>query len=297
MAINLTNSNIKGNCDLKCDYNFNYGNSNSIATNMGNSIQISYEDSGIPPVTYNNIKYNVSVIQISYPSAILYNNSQAYGNIIIEHTSLKDKGILQVIIPLVTSSSTSTASSLISQIIQSVATTAPNTKENVNLNIPNFTLQNIVPKGPYYTTSLSNGVTAIMYDLDYAIGISNTTCETLSTIISSGPVTTSSSNSNYSIFYNSKGPNNQITGNEEIYISCQPTGNSEEDTAVSFEKQKNETTLINWSTLSQNPFFIIFVYICVFIILLYLLSMAINMLSSTSIKLPFFGSKNKTAVK
>jgi hypothetical protein len=291
MAINLTNSNIKGNCDLKCDYVFNYGNSNSIATNMGSSIQISYEDSVVPPVTYNNVKYIVSMIQIVYPSIILYNNSQALGNIIIEHTSVKDKGILLVIIPLVSSSSTSTGSNLITQVIQSVATNAPNTKENVNLNIQGFTLQSIVPKAPYYTTTLSNGSTVIMYDLNNAIGISDTTNQSLTTIISNTTATASSSNS---IFYNSKGPNSQTSGGEdEIYISCHPTGNSEEETKVTFEKQKNDVFTINWSKLSKNPLFITFLYACIFIILLLFLSMVINMLSSTTLKLPSFSSRNK----
>lgn len=292
MAINLTNSNIKGNCDLKCDYNFNYSNSNSIATNMGTSIQVSYEDTGVPPVSYNNIKYIVSMIQISYPSSILYNNSPALGSLIIQHTSVKDKGILQVIIPLVSSSSTSTASSFLNQIIQSVTTNAPNTKENVNLNIQGFTLQNIVPKTPYYTTTLSNGTTVIMYDLNNAIGISETSYQSLTTIISSNSGNNpliSTNNSNYSIFYNPKGPNSQSSsGEDDIYISCHPTGNSEEQSTVSFERKKNETTVINWSKLSQNPFFIVFLYALIFVVLLAFLSMIINMLSSSSLKLPSF---------
>ena len=294
MAINLTNSNVKGNCDMKCDYNFKYNNSNSIATNMGSFIQVSYEDSGIPPVTYNNIKYIVSSIQILYPSIIYYNNSNSFGNIVIEHTSLKNKGLLYVIIPLVISASTSTASSLITQIIDSVATNAPNTKENVNLNINGFTLQNIIPKSPFYTISPSSQETFILYDLNNAIGLSDTTAQTLGTIITKATNSPLPPNaSSISIFYNPKGPNSLSTGEDEIYISCHPTGQSEEETTVSFEKQKNTTTLINWSKLSQNPIFIIFVYIFIFIVLLLFLSLVINMLSSTTLRIPFFTSKNK----
>ena len=293
MAINLTNTNIKGKCDLKCDYNFKYSNSNSIATNMGTSIQISYEDTGVPPVSYNNIRYIVSMIQITYPSAILYNNAPALGSILIEHTSVKDKGIFQVIIPLITGSSSSTASFLISQIIQSVAINAPNTKENVTLNIQDFSLQNIIPNAPFFTTNASNGTPLILFELKNAITISDTDYKSLSTIITASS-TTQTSSSTYSIFYNPKGPNSQRPLEDEIYISCHPTGNSEENTDVTYEKQTNTTTTIDWSTLSQNPIFIVFLYASIFIILLFFLSSGINMLSSTSIKLPSFTSKQAT---
>lgn len=293
MAINLTNTNVKGKCDLKCDYNFKYSNSNSIATNMGSSIQISYEDTGIPPVSYNNIKYIVSMIQITYPSIILYNNSPSLGSLLIEHTSIKDKGIFQVIIPLVTGSSSSTASFLISQIIQSVAINAPNTKENVNLNIQDFTLQSIIPNAPFFTTTTSNSIPIIMFDLKNAISISDTDYQSLSKIITASS-TNQSSSSGYNIFYNPKGPNSQKPREDEIYISCHPTGNSEEDTSVTYEKQTNTTTTINWDTLSQNPIFIVFLYATIFIILLFFLSSCINMLSSTSIKILSFSSKSST---
>jgi hypothetical protein len=239
MAINLTNSNIKGKCDLKCDYNFKYSNSNSIATNMGTSIQISYEDTGIPPATYNNIKYIVSMIQITYPSSILYNNSPALGSLLIEHTSIKDKGIFQVIIPLISGSSTSTASFLISQVIQSVATNAPNTKENVNLSIQDFTLQSIIPNAPFFTTNTSNGTPLIMFDLKNAISISDTDYQSLSNIITASSTNQSSSSSN-NIFYNPKGPTSgggSSSGNDNIYIDCQPVNVSEETIQMSTENK------------------------------------------------------------
>ena len=84
--INISQQNVIGKCDLKCDYNFKYTNSNSIATNNGMVIQISYEDSGVPPVTYNNVKYNVDYLLISQPSVHNFNGSQAVAELLIIHS-------------------------------------------------------------------------------------------------------------------------------------------------------------------------------------------------------------------
>ena len=42
--IDISLSNITGNCQLKCSYNFNYNNSSCIATNRGDYIKLSYDN-------------------------------------------------------------------------------------------------------------------------------------------------------------------------------------------------------------------------------------------------------------
>jgi len=299
MGINISKQYVKGNCDLKCDYNFTYHNSNSIATNMGTTIQISYEDSGIPPVTYNNVKYNVNAIQICYPSSFLYNGVNAAANIIIEHASIKDKSILAVVIPIVLSGETSSGSSLISEVIQSVANSAPNTNENVTLNLEGFSLQHIVPKKPFYTTSIATFITYILYDLEDAIPISEATYDTLTKIVKANPSETPTEIDNLPVddimplFYNSKGPNRFSSNDDDIYISCQPTGHSEEEKEVDFKKKNSTTTFdTDLSKLFKNPYFIYFFYAVIFIILLAFLSMIINMISSSNVKVPFMSKKH-----
>lgn len=303
MGINISKQYVNGTCDLKCDYNFKYHNSNSIATNMGTSIQVSYEDSGVPPVSYNNIKYNVFMIQIVYPSTILYNDTNALGNILIQHSSVKDKSILEVIIPFFLSENTTIASDLISQIIQSVSTSAPNQNENVTLNLQDFSLQHIVPKKPFYSTGIGNFFDFILYDLEYAIPMSQSTYNTLTSIINMDPGETpqeiailisDSPNDVLPLFYNSKGPNRNSSGDDDIYISCQPTGNSKEEKNVSFKKEKNATTTFDtdFKSLLKNPYFVYFFYSLIFIILLVFLSIIINMISSSHpIKIPFMSKK------
>lgn len=298
---------VKGKCDLKCDYSYKYHKSNSIATNSGSLITISYEDSGVPPVTYNNIKYNVDFIELMYPSLVFYNGSPALANLYIFHTSVKDSSAIVIIIPIVLSESTNRASNFISEIINSVASSAPNSGEKVTLNISDFSLQDIIPKKPFYNVSDFYFYNVILFDLEGAIPMSQATFDIFSKIIlpsqgeTSSQLATILASPNASkeiipLFYNSKGPNSSNNGEDEIYISCQPTGNSEETENVTFQKRKNSTTTfqIDMSKLFKNPYFIYFFYALIFIILFVFLNMLINIISSGSVKIPFFTKKNNS---
>ena len=53
-------------------------------------------------------------------------------------------------IPFTTSGDSTTASNILSEIITLVASNAPNNGESVNLNSSDFSLQNIIPKKPFY---------------------------------------------------------------------------------------------------------------------------------------------------
>jgi len=289
--INISQQNVIGKCDLKCDYNFKYTNSNSIATNLGGVIQISYEDSGVPPVTYNNVKYNIDLIYITQPSIHNFNGSQAVAELLIFHTPLKGGNMLMVGIPFTTSGDNTTASNILSEIITLVASNAPNAGENVNLNSSEFSLQNIIPKKPFYNYS-GQSADYLVFDIANAIPISSSDLNNLTTVlqqISSNEalVISQSSTQNISLFYNSKGPNSS-NQEGEIYISCNPTGNSEKEETVTFKKAKNQTTAIDFSKIMSNQYFIYFMYALVFIIILMLVSVLIGSVSYTSKKMPSF---------
>jgi len=287
---NISQQNIVGKCDLKCDYNFKYTNSNSIATNLGSYIQISYEQSGLPPVTYNNIKYNVSYLMIIQPSFFNYNGSRAVAEISIVHSPLKGGKFLIVSIPFTTSGDNTTASNVLSEIINLVASNAPNNGEKVNLNFSDFSLQNIIPKKPFYNLSYEN-MDYIIFDITNAIPISTSVLKKLTTVLQ--PFTQGQqSQSNASIFYNSNGPNTS-NQEDEIYISCNPTGNSEKEETVTFQKAKNETTSLDFSKIMSNPYFIYFMYAFLFIFILILLNIFISGITSGNKKFPsFMNNKN-----
>ena len=56
-AINISSQNVYGKCDLKCVYNFKYKESVLTVKNNGVNISLSYDNSNVPPVLYNEEKY------------------------------------------------------------------------------------------------------------------------------------------------------------------------------------------------------------------------------------------------
>jgi hypothetical protein len=243
--INISKQNISGKCDLKCAYNFKYSESNLTAKNNGVNIALTPDTEKVPPVTYNNQKYNVSEIIILSPSIHIFNGATVAAEIMIEHTPVQGGSQLNVCIPIISSSDSLTASNLITEVIQGVSSNAPAANETTNLSINGFTLQDIVPSKPFYSYTDSNNYDYIVFDITNAIGLSSSTITTLQQIITPFPIPTPGGQ----LFFNSSGPNTTKIG-EGIYISCQPTGSSEEETAVTYDKN---VTTYDFTDITNNP--------------------------------------------
>jgi len=282
--INISKSNIQGKCDLKCFYNFKYSESNITAKNNGVMISLTYDNATTPPVIYNNEKYTISTIFIVCPSIHVFNGSKAVGEIIIEHTPITGGSELHVAIPFTSSSESIAASNLLTEVISSVASNAPSNGESTNLNINDFTLQNIVPKKPFYSyTSNIHKVNWIVFDLLDAIPLSSSTLTTLSSIIEPFHLPTDGDE----LFYNSTGPNASNIGSDGIYISCQPTGSSNSTSAVMYDKNPTYT---NFGALFSNPKSALFLEILLgiigFIIIFIGLNYVYSYFTSDAPKLP-----------
>jgi carbonic anhydrase len=272
--MNITAKNVTGNCDLKCSYNFGYSESSTTATNHGTAISLSYDPTSEPPVKYNGKKYTVSSILIYYPSMHLYNGVQLAGEILIMHTPVNNIGnSLAIFIPLKSSTDSSTASQIITEIINIVKANAPAYYNKTTINIASFNLQDIVPQKPYYFYT-SSSTDVIVYGDTEAIPLSSGTISTLQQIIminykKSTPQTNE-------LFYNSAGPTlNKDLGNG-IYISCQPTGSSNELMPVEFEK-KNMSSTFSLPSMFQNDVLIniimVLISVVVFMVIFKLLGM------------------------
>lgn len=228
--INISNQNIKGTCDLKCAYNFKYIESGSTATNAGVMINMTYDSGSTPPVTFNTKPFNVERVFIYSPSIHTFNDAKTDGELVIIHTPIYGGRPLAVGIPLVKSGTTTTATSLLTQVIDTVATNAPSKGNQTNLNISGFTLDAIVPSKPFYNYSTPKQEWIVFDTLD-AVPLSESTFSKLTQIIKPFPLPTPGS----ALYHNESGPNTTTKGDSEIYISCQPTGSSEEETAVVYE--------------------------------------------------------------
>lgn len=278
--MNISRQNISGNCKLKCSYSFKYQESNCPITNIG-FLKITYDKSSVPPVIFNNEKYDVLDIQINSPSLHNYNGSKTNAEIIINHVAHSSGNVLSVVIPITNQNGVqSSGSTIIQDIVSASANGAANKGESTQVKINHFTLDNIVPLKPFFTYSLNNNTHVIVYGIEHAILVNSQTTDALSRIIKPQ----SSIPSGPELFINPEGPNKNINDGQ-IYIDCQPTGDSEEKTDV-----ENIKSSVNFdaSDILKNPLFLLLVSSVVFIILLLLFNYFVEYLSkegpSTSVK-------------
>ena len=283
-SINISRENVQGTCDLKCAYNFKYHESNLTAKNNEVMISLTYDNGNTPPVLFNQQKYTIDSIMIVSPSIHLFNGSTTNAEIVVKHTPVAGGNQLAVCVPIKESSDSSTATNLLTQILTGVANNAPSKGETTNLNISDFTLNNIIPKKPFYSyTGLNDSTEWIVFDILYAIPLNNTTLTGLTQIIKPFPLPTPGNG----LFYNSIGPNNISWGDKGIYISCNPTGASEEETDVTYTKT---STSYDLTSIFNNPagsiIFQILIACSIFILLFLVLNYGYGLLTSDVIKLP-----------
>ena len=266
--INISTKNITGKCDLKCSYQFKYEESNSMAKNNGVVINLTYDSRSIYPVTYNSQKYNVSSISIVSPSIHIFNDKKMPGEILIEHTPMNGGNILNVCIPFVASSESSSASDLITEIIKKVSTNAPSEGETTNINL--ITLQKIVPRKPFYVYN-NKSTDYIVFGAIDAIPLCLSIIQTLKQIIKPFSLSTPGE----SLFYNSKGPISGLQLGDGIYISCQPTGSSQEEISVTYEKNSSS---FDFSNITESPVFKLIILILIGCLLFLLVFYGISIL-------------------
>jgi carbonic anhydrase len=217
------NTNNPNKCNLKCIYWYNYGNSTCRIRNETNYIMIPYD--GSSQVTFNSTSYTPRYINIFKPALHQFNGSSADAEMIIFHTSQSGQGLL-VCIPIL--SSNSNQITYLNQIIDQI----PNEGEDeTNLNIPNFNLNNVIPKAPYYfykNNLIWNCISRTIYNYvvfnpsQGFVSVSSTMLNKLGQMIQPLEL---SGEYNGIVYYNMNGTtsNNQF-GDDQIYIDCKPTG-------------------------------------------------------------------------
>jgi len=280
-SINISSQNVYGNCDLKCSYNYQYNQSNSVATNNGVFLSLSYDKGTTSPVIYNTRNYYVSKINIYSPSLHRFEGKTVNAEFVIEHAPEIGGDLLYVCIPIIASTNSTDASNVLSEIIQSVANNAPAMNESTNLNLSNFNLNTIVPKKPFFSYTGTKGLIGqvIVFANNNAIPLNNTILQKLSKIIKPYPITIEGGN----LFLNSKGPNTTQVSKQGIYISCQPTGSSKEEIDVSYSKNNVD---YNLSSILNNPTVVLILQTLVgcilFILVFYILNYGYNYFTSGS---------------
>ena len=276
--INISPQSITGKCDLKCAYNFDYPTTNLVASNYGQQIAFKCDNQTSTPVTFNNNKYMVTQFMLFSPSLHLFNGSHVAAEVIIIHTPQIGGAPLSVCIPIKQSSDSNDGSNLLTEIIQMVSTNAPSSRETTNINISNFTLNSIVPKKPFYNyTNTEREIgNCIVFGIAFAIPLSKTILTKLTSIIK--PLNLNMVGDG-ELFLNSSGPNLSDSSNDGIYISCKPTGSSEETTDIT--NTTNTNTSSSSSTFSIGEYidkYSDYLWYLLFVVILIALFFAYNLI-------------------
>lgn len=285
--IDINLSNISGNCDLKCEYKFLYHNSACIATNRGDYLALSYDNSNSTPVIFNSSAYSVKEVRIYTPSLHSYSGSKADGEMIIIHTSNTGSKPLLVCVPIVVGLVNGQSGTILTNIINTVADNAPSENEATSVKLDNYNLSYFIPKKPFFSYSATEPYQPCFMNVNYVvfdpssepIGMSTESFNKLSTVITSNPYDIKTGTPFY---YNEKGSGSLSgTGLDEIYIDCKPVGASDNDETVINSSGSSTGASLSLNDILQNPIVQVILGSMIFIILLALLFKVMHWIKPT----------------
>ena len=162
--------------------------------------------------------------------------------------------------------------------------------ESETISISDFTLNDFVPKNPFFSYTALLPYQPCVGNADYIVfGVAKSACQiSTDTLTKLKSIITANS---YTIktgpllFYNSKGPG--LSGSDEIYIDCQPTGASEEEVDVT--TVVSTTTPITIDSILNSPSFQFIVCFLIIVAIIYLLktfiTLSTNMMEGKSFEL------------
>lgn len=267
--IDISSSNVSGTCDLKCDYKFKYQNSSCVGKNVGNYISLSYDNSS-STITYNQIYYYVKEVRIYTPSLHSFNGNKTDGELVIVHESNTGESPLLVCIPIKVSSN---ANAMLANIIATMARNAPSEGDSTTIKMNDYNLSRIIPKKGFYSYTATepyqpctSTVNFIVFDVnDGSVDMSSDMRKKLQSIIKENNYTIKS---DVPYFYNSKGAN--TISADDIYIDCQPVGESEETTEVINDTGYDVDSEYTWDSLKDNEAFKTLISVLIFIVIIFI---------------------------
>ena len=194
------------------------------------------------------------------------NDSEVTGEIIIRHTIVNNSNssILNVCIPIITSTTLSKGSDIITSIIKSTGVSNGATSSNISP----FSIIDIMPENPFYFYTSNNNTIDIVFDINDAISINSDTASTLANIITAYTANINDYLYTTNIFISAKPPINGALNND-IYIDCMPTDEGEyKDTLI------NKPNFSSNLGLSRNTMNMIWTIVTIFIIILIFVGIA-----------------------
>jgi carbonic anhydrase len=251
--ININSDYNKKECSLKCNFSFNYNNSDTTITNKGKYLTLTYDtpSTSKPPVSFSNKNYIVNEIRIYRNSLHTYGNAtddeHAAAEMLIYHNSDTTNNPLVVCVPIIITSDVTNSSKMFKNFLNLMATTKKNSSPKRD-NTGSLNLNDFVPNKPFYSYIGSAADERcevkkhyLVYDIKNAINMSQESFNKLEKIITKSNIDIQP---NKNVYYNKTGPQNTIDNSDDIYIKCQPTDS----------KGKTNEELYNlYDNKSDNP--------------------------------------------
>lgn len=280
-------SNLADTCDLKCSYTKNYTTTTVSAENKGEYIRYTFDTANTPPVTFNAEQYNVSDMKLYQPSLHEYGGVKCDGEILITHTNVTQNTSLIVSVPIM---GTGTSEGVMDALINQVATRANSDGGAATVGIPSFSLSNLVPTAPFYNYAgtfpvfpcISN-VDYVVFNKDNAINIMSATLLNLKRIIT--PQTYTTHTNPNGLFYNKSGASSG-TGEEDIYIECNPTGADGNVLVPQSGTTTSSSDTVDVTALLTSPWVTGLLGVFIFFFILKLVSKFFNKLSPEGVTQP-----------
>ena len=215
-------------CSLKCRLNYKYGDSSCSMTNWNLVLLIGYD--GVSDVVFNNVKYKPERIYIFKPSIHTYSGQPAEAEIFMFHSS--NQGGLIISIPIVIGAKMTQGSYLMKDLISA----APKQGERSSPSIADYNANYLIPKSRYYTYEapfINSPCNSLLYQYVVfhpkygALSISKETFKILDALVQ--PMYGVTASKGICAVNMIGTTNNGFNGDGQIYIDCQPTGQSEEE--------------------------------------------------------------------
>lgn len=227
--IDIADSEVTGDCSLKCTYQINYGMSSPTIVNMGDCLAL--KEFG-PKCTakYNDQEMMVTEARLYFPSLHKFQGISKSGEMLIIHEGYGKKLIVSV--PIVATGSSypsGLGNTQMANVITQGAKSTPNKDETSLLKVNNFSLNNVIPmKTAFYTYTGTkpytpcggNDTTYIVFaDDDSSLNIPLYAVEKIKhVLVGSDEMIHPTPPSG--LYINKKGVKTNMT--DDIYIDCNP---------------------------------------------------------------------------
>lgn len=248
--IDIFDAGVSGICNQKCHYIFNYNDSTCKVERNDSFLKFDYDSSTNSPAKLSGIDLNVGEVRVYCPSLHTFDGERTPAEIVVGHGG--NGTALLVCIPVTESTENSEGSVLLNQIVTQTKRLAPNSGDTAVLTTSGFNLNKLIPRTEFYfyegtlpfEPCTGNYGIIVFKKNSFATMMPKTVTE-LSKLVTPSNITTKPGTS---YFLSSKSAS--TTGDDEIYISCQPVGDSSDNQVEGFQTiLKKETDLQNITKL------------------------------------------------